>query len=159
MARLTKEQWLDARADYEVRCLDNCAIAARHGVSETAVRKAAIRDGWIFGKSSSIVDKSVKAIKDMVAASSESSNLSSSALAAVSDEVQFRLDNDKDMAAIQAKANKMLRAVDTPAAALQLMALTVKHREARLGKSPDTAIQINTNGTQVKTLDDFYRNA
>ncbi len=77
----------------------------------------------------------------------------------VSDEVRFRLENDAHLRLIQNKANTMLDAIDKPSDALALMTLTVKHREARLGRSPDTAIQINTNGAQVKTLDDFYRNA
>ena len=143
MARLTKQQWADARADCEVRCMDNCTIAKRYNVSEAAVRKAAIREGWVFGKSSSIVEKSINVIKEMVDVSSQSSRLSTSAQAAIFDEVQFRLESDKDLQAIQSKAMLMLDAIDSPAAAAQLMALTVKHREARLGKTPLMAMQIN----------------
>lgn len=145
MARLTDEQWENVRADFEVRNLPNTELALKHGVTETAIRKRAKRDGWIKGVSSSLVTDKVNIINDVMELSSKSSNLSSNHLAVIDDEVSFRLQNDKDLQAIQDQVNLMVRNIENPSHALALMTATVKHREARLGKSPDTAIQINNN--------------
>jgi len=145
MARLTEEQWQEVQADYEVRDLPNTELAIRHGVTETAIRKRAKRDSWVKGSSSSLISDKVNIINNVKELSSRSSILSSSHLNAIDDEVRFRLSNDKDLQAIQDKVNLMVNDIDNPAHALALMTATVKHREARLGKQPDTAIQINNN--------------
>lgn len=159
MARLSDTEWAKVRAEYEVKHLSDHELSRLFGVSNTAIRKKAIKDGWIKGGSSQLVDAKLKIIKDISDLSSQSSQLSSQHLSVIDSDVAFRLRNDKDLEAIQVVANKMLAQVDNPSALLALVTITVKHREARLGKSPDTAIQINTSGAQVKTLDDFYRNA
>jgi hypothetical protein len=53
---------------------------------------------------------------------------------------------------------EMLEDVDKVSDVKQVMDVLKIHREARLGKSPDTAIQINNSAPQVKTINDFYSN-
>lgn len=142
MARLSEAQWQEVKAAYEVRYLSNRELAAKFGVGESAIRKRAGLEGWIKGESAHLVDKNINIIKDIKLLGAQSAQLSAQHQAAISDEVQFRLDSDKDMMAIQAKANALLNAIDSPAAAAQLMALTVKHREARLGKQPEVAVNV-----------------
>lgn len=45
MARLTSEQWEQARAEYEVRGVSLGEVARRFGVSQQAASKRARKDG------------------------------------------------------------------------------------------------------------------
>jgi len=48
MARLTKDQWLEARQQWEADpTISYAALAERIGVSDVAVLKAAKREGWV----------------------------------------------------------------------------------------------------------------
>lgn len=143
MARLTAENWELVKADYEVRSLSNRELAGKYGVSEAAIRKKAKAQGWVKEESAHLIEKKASVIKDLHNLSSQSAHLSSHHIAAIDDEVMFKLQSDKDMQAIQDKVNLMVDGVDNPNHLLALMNATVKHREARLGKSPETAIQIN----------------
>ena len=161
MARLTDLQWADVRAAYEVKSLSDHELSRMFGVSNTAIRKKAQKEGWIKGGSSHLVDMNYNVIKDVSAIGSQSSQLSSQHLIAISDEVSFRLQNDDDLQAIQNVVNKMAKSVEIAPHALALMTATIKHRNARLGKSPETAIQINNvNGMGCKiqemTDDELY---
>ena len=64
MARLTVEQWEQARAAYEVRGISLGEVARQFGVSDVAVGKHARKEGWIQGKSSGLADKKVKSIRE-----------------------------------------------------------------------------------------------
>lgn len=156
MARLTNAQWAEVRAAYEVKNVSTRELAGDFGVSETAIRKKALAECWVKGGSSHLVDANLQIIKDISSVSSQSSQLSSQHLDVISDEVSFRLQSDKDMQAIQKVVNSMAAKIENPVHALALMNATVKHREARLGKSPDTAIQINNSiGVGGKKLQDM----
>lgn len=159
MARLNDAQWALVRAAYEVQTLSNRELADKFQVSEGAIRLRAKDGGWIKGQSTHLVEAKLKAIKDIASVNAQTTRLSTQHQGVIDADVAFRLQNDDDLEAIQVVARQMLAQVENPAALLALTNITVKHREARLGRSPDTAIQINTNGAQVKTLDDFYRNA
>lgn len=50
MARLTPEQWEQARAEYEVRGVSLGDIARRFGVSQQAASKRARKEGWKQGE-------------------------------------------------------------------------------------------------------------
>ncbi len=143
MARLTDAQWSVVKADYEVKNLSNRELAAIHGVSESGIRKKAEQDSWQKGASAHLISANLQIIKDLSDVSAQSAHLSAQHIDAISEEVKFRIDNDRDLQAIQNIVNSMARNIDNPAHALALMTATVKHREARLGKSPDVAVQIN----------------
>ena len=55
MARLTSEQWEQARAEYEVRGVSLGEVARRFGVSQQAASKRARKEGWKQGKSCGVV--------------------------------------------------------------------------------------------------------
>lgn len=156
MARLNEAQWQQVKAAYEVRNLSNRELADKFQVSEGAIRLRAKEGGWIKGQSTHLVDKNISILNDIKSLGAQTTQLSTQHQAAISDEVQFRIDSDKDMAAIQTKANLLINAIDSPVAAAQLMALTVKHREARLGKQPNVAVNVvNTQiiGFRVEVAD------
>lgn len=143
MARLNEAQWAFVRAEYEVKKLSDHELARMFDVSNTAIRKRAIKEGWVKGGSSHLADAKLNLIKDLSKLSSQSSQLSSQHLNAIDADVAFRLQNDDDLEAIQVVARQMLAQVDNPAALLALTNIAVKHREARLGKTPLMAMQVN----------------
>jgi hypothetical protein len=71
---------------------------------------------------------------------------------ALSDLTAFEIESNRIMARIDAKALEMLDLVDKPNDVKAIMDVHQKHREARLGKSPDTAIQINNSNTAPPSL-------
>ena len=161
MARLTNLQWAEVKADYEVKNLSNRELAAIHGVSESGIRKKAEQDSWVKGGSAHLISMNYNVIKEVSEIGAQSAQLSAQHLIAISDEVSFRLQNDDDLQAIQNVVNKMAKSVEIAPHALALMTATIKHRDARLGKSPETAIQINNvNGMGCKiqemTDDELY---
>ena len=143
MARLTSSQWAEIKALYEVKVISEHELAKQFGISNTAIRKMAVKHGWIKNGSSHLVDMNHKVIKCLEEISSQNSTLSSQHIVVIADEVAFRCKSDEDLQAIQDVVNKLVKSVDIAPHALALMTATIKHREARLGKSPDVAIQIN----------------
>jgi len=154
MAKLTDELWAQIKAAYEVKAISIRELASMYGISDTAIRKKAQSDGWIKCGSSHLIDAKLNVIKTMAEIGSQSSHLSSHHLSAIDDEVSFRIKNDASLQAIQNKIDLMVDKIDNPSHALALMTATVRHREARLGKSPDVAVQINNNGG-IQSKDEF----
>ena len=152
MARLNKNKWSEVKAAYEVKNSSNRELAAIFGVSETAIRLKAKSECWIKGQTSHLVDKKINIIKELNELTSQTSQLTSQHLTAIDDEVSFKLASNKDLQVIQDKANEMIAIIDSPSHVLALMTATVKHREARLGKSPDVAVQINNNSSTSNNL-------
>ena len=150
MARLSAEQWAMARADYEIRGLSVTEIARQYGCAKSAVSMRAKADGWQAGKTEQAVADKSKAIMQLARIEQETEQRLSATERAVfdrvvADDVAFRLQNDSDMEAVREHAMRLLPMVEKPADAKALMETLRIQREARLGKSPDTAIQINNN--------------
>lgn len=118
MARLTPEQWEQARAEYEVRCVSLGEVARRFGVSQQAASKRARKEGWKQGKSCGVVDKKVSAIKALYEVEQESCGLSTTFRATIDDVVRERLEADHLFAqfdkALLLKAQAILVHVDRP---------------------------------------------
>lgn len=118
MARLTPEQWEQARAEYEVRGLSLGEVARRFGVSDVAVGKRARKDGWAQGKSSALVDKKVSAIKELYEVEQESSDLPEPVRTTIDDVVRERLEAEHMLVqldkALMLKAHAILAKVDKP---------------------------------------------
>lgn len=75
MARLTAEQWEQAKADCEVRGVGIKQIAALYGVDKAAVSRRAKAEGWNKGKNQPLVEKKVNALKDLAKVEEESQPL------------------------------------------------------------------------------------
>ena len=71
MARLTVEQWEQARAEYEIRGISLQEVGDRFGVDRAAVSRKAKKEGWIQGKNHGVVEKKVAAIKALADANAE----------------------------------------------------------------------------------------
>ncbi|MDP8078348.1 hypothetical protein [Phocoenobacter skyensis] len=151
MARLTVEQWEQAKADYEIAGLTQRQIAEKYKVSAGAVGQRASKENWET-KQETKQDKTnkVNAIIELARIENktkqELSNVEQAVFdISVADEVNFRLQNDKDMDSVRDKAMELLKGVKRASDVKQIMDTLRIQREARLGKSPDTAIQINNN--------------
>lgn len=156
MPRLSKESWEAARADYEIKGLSQTAIADKYKVGKSAVSMRAKNEGWIANKTEQQKNEKANAIIKLSEIEQETElNLNRTELiafdAAVSDEVAFRLQSDKNMAAVEAKAMTLLTMSERPSEVKAIMETLRIHREARLGKSPDTAVQVNV-ATQPREI-------
>jgi len=148
MAQLTPEQWSTIKAEYATGKYSNRELGRRHGITHAAINKKAAAEGWTT-IDADVVDAYVKShveIKEAVSTVSTAMGLEVSSLeTALSDLATFEAESNRIMARIDAKALEMLDFVDKPNDVKAIMDVHQKHREARLGKSPDTAIQINNN--------------
>ena len=118
MARLTSEQWEQARAEYEVRGVSLGEVARRFGVSQQAASKRARKEGWKQGKSCGVVEKKVSAIKALYEVEQESCDLPTTFRATIDDVVRERLEADHLFAqfdkALILKAHAVLSKVELP---------------------------------------------
>lgn len=148
MARLTKQQWDMVKADYITGRYSTRALAGRHNVSNAAISKKAKADGWVL-IDSDVVDTLIESRMVMEHGVNEIAKVnkvnSVNLTRAVNDLAEFEVQSNNRMAKVEDKAMMLLDDVDNPAHVKAIMETLVKHREARLGKSPDTAIQINNN--------------
>ena len=67
--------------------------------------------------------------------------------------MSFRLQNDADMEAVRQHVMSLLATTEKAADAKAIMETLRIQREARLGKAPDTAIQINNNAPEIDPRD------
>lgn len=147
MARLTTEQWQQAKADYEVGGLSQKQIAEKYGLSKGTVSDKVKKEQWQAGKTELTELKKTNAVISLIETEQETELLNRTEQAVldakVADEVAFRMQNDADMQAVRDKAIVLLAGVDKSSDLKQIMDTLRIQREARLGKSPETAIQIN----------------
>lgn len=76
MARLTADQWEQARAEYEVRGVSLGDVAKRFGVATSSVSRRANADGWIQGKMQDLAARKVAAVKELAAVETQTQDLS-----------------------------------------------------------------------------------
>lgn len=156
MARLTQEQWTAARADFEIAGLSVTEIAGKYRLDKAAVSRRAKKEEWQAGKSQPLSTRKASAIIELVEceAQSQQAKLNSVERAVfdrvVADDVAFRLQNDADMEAVREHAMSLLPLIEKPLDAKLLMETLRIQREARLGKVPDTMVQVNNNNAPVE---------
>lgn len=150
MARLTQEQWIAARADYEIAGLGVSEIAKKYGCAKSSVSEKAKAQDWKPNKTEQAVKEKSNAIIKLAEIEQQTEqglNPAERAVfdAVVVDDVTFRLQNDADMEAVRKHVMMLLPTIDRASDGKALMEMLRIQREARLGKAPDTAIQINNN--------------
>ncbi|OZB49421.1 MAG: hypothetical protein B7X60_01280 [Polynucleobacter sp. 39-45-136] len=154
MARLTEEQWSEVRAHYATGRYANRDLAEMYGVSHVAIQKKAKAEEWSKADSESVT-RLIKAKADYdeeVSKLPKVTNTDSGNFAMAIDVLaEFEAKSNRRMAKVEDKAMTMLDSAESPVHVKAIMETLVKHREARLGKRPDTAIdtaiQINNNAS------------
>ena len=150
MARLAVEQWMAARADFEIAGLSVSEIARKYNVAKSSVSDKAKTQGWEPNKTERSVTEKSNAIIALAKVNQETEQKLNNVERAVfdrvvADDVSFRLQSDGRMQEVEDIAMTLLASTDKVSDAKMAMEILRIHREARLGKSPDTAIQINNN--------------
>lgn len=75
MARLTPEQWEQARADYEVRGVSLGDIARRFGVATSSVSRKAKAEMWTQGKMQDLAERKIAAVKALAEVETQTQEL------------------------------------------------------------------------------------
>lgn len=155
MARLTPEQWLAAKADFEIAGLSVSEIARKYNVAKSSVSDKAKAQGWEPNKTERSVSEKSNAIIALAKVNQETEQKLNNVERAVfdrvvADDVAFRLQNDADMEAVREHAMSLLPLIEKPLDAKLLMETLRIQREARLGKVPDTMVQVNNNNAPVE---------
>ena len=145
-----QEIWLAAQADYEIGGKSMSEIARQYGISKAAVSAKAKEQGWEKNKIERSVSEKSNAIIALAKVNQETEQKLNNVERAVfdrvvADDVSFRLQSDGRMQEVEDIAMTLLASTDKVSDAKMAMEILRIHREARLGKSPDTAIQINNN--------------
>jgi len=160
MARLTEEQWSELKAHYATGKYSNRDLGEMYNVSHVAIQKRAKSEEWIKAELET-VDKLIRARSDYNA------EIAKLPLVTKTDAGNFAMAIDV-LAEFEAKSNARMELVvdramvllpvsKNPVHVRAIMDTLVKHREARLGKQPDTAIQINNNiDHKPMGLSEFY---
>lgn len=120
------------------------SLAKKYKISPASVNK------WCKGiiqENVNVVNTQVAVIKELFDKSEYEVNAIHSA---VNELVKFELESNRRLQKIEDHALSLLSSCEKPTEVKAVMDIAVKHREARLGKQPDTAIQIN-NSNEVKT--------
>lgn len=76
MARLTADQWEQARADYEVRGVSLGDVAKRQSVATSSVSRRARAEGWVQGKMQDLAERKVAAVKALAEVETQTQDLS-----------------------------------------------------------------------------------
>lgn len=149
MARLTPEQWEQAKADYEIAGLSQKEIADKYCLSKGTVSEKVKKEKWIPNKTELIKKRKANAIIELAKTEQETELLNRTEQAVldltIASELEFRLQNDKDMEVVRKGAMTLLKGADKLSDFKTAMDILRIQREARLGKSPETAIQVNNN--------------
>ncbi|MBS9781945.1 MAG: hypothetical protein KGV56_05555 [Gammaproteobacteria bacterium] len=158
MARLTAEQWEQAKADYEIAGLTQKEIAEKYGLSKGTVSDKVRKESWKPNKTELIKERKTNAIIELAKTEHETELLNRTEQAVlditVADEIKFRLQNDKDMETVRDGAMKLLKSADKLSDYKTAMDILRIQREARLGKQPDTQVNIQNNieTTPISTI-------
>jgi len=156
MGRLKDSQWSEIRAHYATGRYPNRDLGETYGVSHVAIQKRAKAEGWVKADPDK-VDMLIKAkaaydsevTKLPVVTKTDFGNFSM----AIDILAEFENRSNERMAKVENKAMDLLDSLEKPSEVKALMETIVKHREARLGRSPDTAIQINNNSSSANHTD------
>lgn len=140
MARLTPEQWLAAKADFEIAGLSVTEVAQKYGCAKSAVSMKAKTQGWKLNKTERAQDKKIKAVIALAEVETETEqklNTVERAVfdKAVADDVKFRLQSDARMQQVEDVAMALLGGIGKATDAKAVMETLRIHREARLGKA------------------------
>lgn len=118
MARLTGEQWEQAKAEYEVRGVSLGDISKRYCVNVSSVSRRAKAEGWTQGKMQGLAERKVNALKELAQVETQTQDLPLRFQVTLDDVVKERLEADQLLVrfdkSLLLKAQGILEGVKTP---------------------------------------------
>ena len=118
MARLTPEQWEQARAEYEVRGLSLGEVAGRFAVATSSVSRRAKAEGWVQGKMQDLAERKASALNELAHIETQTQDLPLHFQATLDDVVRERLEAEHMLVqldkALMLKAHAILARVELP---------------------------------------------
>jgi hypothetical protein len=143
--------WEIVRAFFE-RGLSLSEIVEREEVpikSKSQISKTAAKEGWIKDEKKQIFEKEIKARQDLKEVAVKKETLKETERfindIMVSERLKFETTSNARMELVAQKAMEMLDMSERAGDVKSVMDTLKVHREARLGKSPEVAVQINNN--------------
>jgi lambda repressor-like predicted transcriptional regulator len=167
MARLNDKKWELLQADFEVRGMSLAELSHKYSVGRSTISEKAKREGWEKGKHEHLVIEKVNAVKALEKNRTETEQLPNSVQKAIDKDADYLLEMEGIFKASlqynQVKATNLLKkkanADDLTLADLNLHSqITVRNMDRVMGKTPDTAIQINNNSNNPPSLNVVFDN-
>ena len=161
MARLTDVQWEEMRAAHEAHGKSFSELSEVYGVHKSNISRRAKAEGWNQEKTQRLISATVENEKEKIALRNETQQLNATlreeVRREVSDRLALELQRNEDLqrlrgaamtlagkAVAMADAAEMIEEVKGAMAVVEGASRVVKtESECVLGKTPDTAIQIN----------------
>lgn len=156
--RLNAEQWAAIRAEHEADGATFGELADKYGVNKSNISRRAKKEGWNQAETQWLIDATVENEKQNLILRNETQHLNATTQQAVQravfDRLAFELQNNADMQAVRDKAIAMLPGTDKVSDVESVMRIIKMQREAHLGKSPDTQVNIQNNngGSAIDAL-------
>jgi hypothetical protein len=152
MARLTPDQWREARADYEVRLLTFEQIGEKLGINKSNISRRAKQEGWDRNEKQEIVQKKVNALIELKSITQQTQQMPLETQLAIKEVADVRLkiaEGDQCSAEIYALTRKrgLKIAQDQDGDLNELMRLMTVGNEA----VKTTVKMIEINGKTVNT--------
>ena len=145
MARLSAEQWEQARAEYEVRGVSLGEVAKAFGVATSSVSRRARAEGWTQGKMQDLVERKVAAAKEMQAVETQMQELPLRFQLTLQEVVQERLRTEGAALhfarAVAMKGTAMTRAAESPAE-LELLSRAARNVMPQVDKGQHTTVNV-----------------
>ena len=145
MARLSAEQWEQARAEYEVRGVSLGEVAKAFGVATSSVSRRARAEGWTQGKMQDLVERKVAAAKEMQAVETQMQELPLRFQLTLQEVVQERLRTEgaalNFARAVAMKGTAMTRAAESPAE-LELLSRAARNVMPQVDKGQHTTVNV-----------------
>ena len=163
MARLTDVQWEAMRAAHEAHGKSFSELADEYGIHKSNISRRAKAEGWNQEKTQRLITATVENEKEKIALRNETQQLNATlreeVRREVSDRLALELQRNEDLqrlrgaamtlagkAVAMADAAEKIEEVKGAMAVVEGASRVVKTQsECVLGKTPDTAIQINNN--------------
>lgn len=145
MARLSVEQWEQARAEYEVRGVSLGEVAKAFGVATSSVSRRARAEGWTQGKMQDLVERKVAAAKEMQAVETQMQELPLRFQLTMHEVVQERLRTEgaalNFARAVAMKGTAMTKTAESPAE-LELLSRAARNVMPQVDKGQHTTVNV-----------------
>lgn len=156
MARLTADQWEQARAEYEVRGVSLGDLAKRYCVATSSVSRKAKAEGWVQGKMQDLAERKVAAVKALAEVETQTQDLPLRFQHTLQSVVQERLQAEGMLAsldvALAAKAITLAKQASSPDEIEALSRARKNLAPAQQAPAQQTTVTVNQQQAQSAAM-------